>query len=95
MKTGAELITEERQRQIEIEGWTAEHDDKYTGMQLEAAAESYLVYGNKFEFQFYPPAMWPWDRSWWKPTLGDEIRNLVKAGALIAAAIDRKQREQS
>lgn len=26
MKTGIELIAEERQRQIEIEGWTAEHD---------------------------------------------------------------------
>jgi len=27
MKTGVELIADERQRQIEVEGWTAEHDD--------------------------------------------------------------------
>jgi len=27
MKTGAELIAEERQRQVEKEGYSAEHDD--------------------------------------------------------------------
>lgn len=27
MKTGIELIAEERQRQIEVEGWTPEYDD--------------------------------------------------------------------
>lgn len=31
---------------------------------------------------------WPWDEEWWKPSL-DPIRNLEKAGALIAAEIDR------
>jgi hypothetical protein len=34
---------------------------------------------------------WPWDQDWWKPS-PDPIRNLVKAGALIAAEIDRLQR---
>jgi hypothetical protein len=37
--------------------------------------------------------LWPWDPSWWKPS-PDPIRNLVKAGALIAAEIDRLQRRQ-
>lgn len=36
---------------------------------------------------------WPWDPEWWKPS-DDPIRNLVKAGALIAAEIDRLQRAQ-
>ena len=31
MKTGIELITEERQRQIEVEGWTKDHDKKKAG----------------------------------------------------------------
>jgi hypothetical protein len=34
---------------------------------------------------------WPWDEKWWKPST-NPIRNLVKAGALIAAEIDRLQR---
>lgn len=36
------------------------------------------------------PSLWPWDGQWWKPT--DRRRNLVKAGALIAAEIDRLDR---
>lgn len=38
-------------------------------------------------------AAWPWDENWWKPSL-DPIRNLVKAGALLAAEIDRLQRSK-
>lgn len=32
--------------------------------------------------------MEPWDAEWWKPS-ADPIRNLEKAGALLAAGIDR------
>jgi len=38
------------------------------------------------------PTMWPWHQGWWKPSPNDRIRELVKAGALIAAEIDRLQR---
>ena len=38
------------------------------------------------------PPTWPWDESWFKPTPDDRIRELVKAGALILAEIDRLQR---
>lgn len=42
MKTGIELIAEERRRQIEAEGWTAEHDKgENSNGQLAAAAASY------------------------------------------------------
>ena len=34
---------------------------------------------------------WPWDKESFKPTTS--LRDLVKAGALIAAAIDRLQNE--
>jgi hypothetical protein len=33
---------------------------------------------------------WPWDASWWKPA--SNRRNLVKAGALILAEIERLDR---
>lgn len=36
---------------------------------------------------------WPWDAVWWKPS-DDPIKNLVRAGALIAAEIDRLQRNK-
>ncbi|KQV28517.1 hypothetical protein ASC97_04070 [Rhizobium sp. Root1203] len=35
-------------------------------------------------------SIWPWSRSWWKPT--DRRRDLVKAAALIIAEIDRLDR---
>lgn len=41
------------------------------------------------------PRYWPWEPGWWKPGKGnsyaDRVRELVKAGALIAAEIDRLQ----
>ena len=30
-----------------------------------------------------------WDDTWWKPTPDNRIKELIKAGALIAAEIDR------
>ena len=42
----------------------------------------------------FPPAHWPW-LDGWKPTPDDRIRELAKAGALIAAEIDRLQRIQN
>jgi hypothetical protein len=35
------------------------------------------------------PGWWPWAERFWKPTPDDRVRELVKAGALIAAEIDR------
>jgi hypothetical protein len=37
------------------------------------------------------PKFWPWKPWWWKPST-NRIDELVKAGALIAAEIDRLQR---
>ena len=41
MKTGIELIAEERHRQIEKEGWTPEHDDQHNAGDLVHAAAAY------------------------------------------------------
>lgn len=35
---------------------------------------------------------WPFGSCEWKPSVADPVRDLVKAGALIAAEIDRLQR---
>ena len=81
MKTGIELITVEQQRQIDKEGWTPEHDDEHGDCQMAIAAACYADHNSNDE-PFEWPDGWPW-----KPTT--PIRNLEKAGALIAAEIDR------
>ncbi|TIM14496.1 MAG: hypothetical protein E5Y67_12520 [Mesorhizobium sp.] len=120
-------IAAERQRQIESEGWTPEHDDKHEKGELAGAAACYALHDvNYVAPSHYPPrrvyaavseardavsktemattreairlaigepkapTRWPWDASWWKPTA--RRRDLVKAGALIAAEIERIDR---
>ena len=92
MKTGIELIAEERQRQIEKEGWTSEHDASHFNGELAKAAACYAVVGTDakvidpyFDLESWA---WPFEKESWKPHQ-DKIRNLIKAGALIAAEIDR------
>ena len=98
MKTGIELIAAERERQITAEGWSDAHDDEHGQAEMNKAANAYLVAGylttvSGGHHHDDCPDYWPWDESWWKPS-EDPIRNLVKAGALIAAELDRLQRKQ-
>lgn len=93
--TGVERIAAERQRQIEVEGWTPEHDDEHNNRELAKAAACYAVGTDRFKsIGGEVVAVWPWEDRWWKPS-DDPIRNLEKAGALIAAEIDRLQRKQT
>lgn len=95
---GAALIAAERQRQIDVEGWTPEHDDDEHGnAELARAAHYYLtdaINQAGWDTGQWGRLMWPWAHSWHKPS-PDPIRNLVKAGALIAAEIDRLTRAAS
>ena len=100
MKTGIELIAEERQRQIKVKGWTKEHDAEHKNGELAKAAICYAdpnVYyhqENRIIRYRIPNKFWPkqWDIHWFKPT--DRIQDLIKAGALIAAEIDRLQAQK-
>lgn len=99
MKTGIELITEERQRQIDAEGWTPEHDDKTnTNGELARAASCYVLAPWLKESTQHgltaPEKFWPFPVRWWRPVPQDRVRELQKAGALIAAEIDRLQRKR-
>jgi len=98
--SGSQMIDNERTRQITSEGWTAQHDDEHDDAQLVEAARAYtwaalcVVKFRAFSLDIkLLPNDWPkeWDKGWWKPS-DDPIRNLTKAGALIAAEIDRLQR---
>jgi hypothetical protein len=96
--TGLELIIKERERQITQEGWTPEHDSLHKDGDLALAGTCYAAHAIRMltsrhtHLIEYIKDSWPWDDRYWKPTPNDPIRELVKAGALIAAEIDRLQR---
>jgi hypothetical protein len=87
--TGAELIEAERQRQLTEEGFTPEHDACRAPGDLALAAAAYAL-GD--------PDLWPFEPDAFKPSRCQPpvegvaellLHDLVRAGALIAAEIDR------
>ena len=76
MLTGVQLIYAERERQISVKGYNSEHDDAHSDGQLTMLAEKYIFGCNTKVGS----------------TTGERIKELSKAGALIAAEIDRLQR---
>ena len=82
-------VLAERERQKTAEGWTPEHDDQHVNAELARAAACYAMtasYG-----RFTPPKIWPWEAHWWKPSQSQR-GDLIKAGALILAEIERLDR---
>lgn len=84
LSPGALAIVAERRRQIEAEGWTPDHDLDHAPGEL---ARHGACYALALTRDAHPPVHWTWDDAWWKPA--DFRRNLVKAGALILAELDR------
>lgn len=88
MTQGVEIINKERERQMLEEGWSFDHDDEQENGEFADAAACYAL-TSLWRDSNNEPDVWPWDTKWWKPTPNDRIRELAKAGALIAAEIDR------
>lgn len=94
MKTAIEMILDERRRQIEVEGWTLAHDDDHEDGELSLAAACYAAYPlviyfkNEIGFK----KLRPFDEYDIKDGK-TEIQQLVAAGALIVAEIEKIQRE--
>lgn len=63
------------------------HDDAHKLGQIGLAALCYLNHKPQHKGL---PALWHWTSASWKPA--DRRRNLVKAGALLRAEIERLQR---
>ena len=96
---GIESIAAERQRQIEEEGWTPERDEAHADGEMAGAAACYAMQSCMDRIgradlcetvKHTIRELWPWSSYWWKPTT--PRCDLVKAGALIAAEIDRLDR---
>lgn len=99
---GVKLIAAERRRQIEKLGFGNIRDDRYCFGELAGAACSYAETACRQAAEapvvrdvdsLRPTQMWRWASEWWRPST-DPVRNLAKAGALIAAEIDRLLRER-
>ncbi len=96
-------IVAERARQIEKEGWSPEHDDNHSRGELARAAACYALQAaqrsDETPYEDRPGQrrwrrthlaivrFWPLHWGWWKPV--NRQRDLEKAGALIAAELDR------
>lgn len=109
MQTGAELILKERQRQVDQKGYSSNRDDEYKKGTLTMAGITYATIATssphiRGEFrerslQNMPIAHWPWEPQYLKVGIDDchssRIIELTKAGALIAAEIDKLMRQAS
>lgn len=81
-------IATERQRQIDSEGWTHEHDDEHGDDEIAEAAAAYALPSETRRLLKNLPGS-----TWVKG--GERIRELVKAGALIVAEIERLERART
>ncbi len=99
MKTGIELIADERLRQV-AKGYDSDNDERYTGDSLAMAALSYVTPPTLRNVVYsttagkWVPRTWPWAPEFWKGMRSrwskdpeHRIRELVKA------EIDRLQRK--
>lgn len=103
---GVERIAAERERQIKDHHFDAAHDDEHDRGELAYAAASYAAprpvfqetrYGYGGDLQIIFGEVWPrdWERvTSARITKASRIRDLERAGALIAAEIDRLLRKE-
>jgi hypothetical protein len=96
--TPMQEIRAERKRQIEVEGWTTQHDDQHDNGAMLRAAVIYYQHSARKDMPLQmredgAPIGWPWEAKWWKPK--DDRRNLVRAGALCLAERERIRRRHA
>ena len=87
-RTGIQMISEERKEQIEKHGWDLSHDQDYGHNELIKAA-LFCINQEYFEWPF------EWDDEFRDKILGkNRVEQLTRAGAFIAAEIDRIKYEE-
>lgn len=106
LTAAAHDVLAERQRQIEQKGWKPELDDRYTDYSLARAAATYVVaaaadhadrvvmdnHGLCTTVPSQISDLWPssWAAEWLKPK--SRRKDLIRAGALVLAEIERLDR---
>ena len=102
ISTGVGIIHKERQRQIEELRFDYTNHELYGNEQLARAGSVYalpeikrnIIFSTQMVTHYLKEFLWPWDDKYWKPTPDDRIKELAKAGALIAAQIDYELNKQ-
>lgn len=89
IEEGLKLIVKERHRQAQK--YSKDHDlDHIDGALVKAAVCFLLGDDHVFDDRGVVSTEWPWsEKEWRKWSRGDRVTQLAKAGALIAAEIDR------
>lgn len=93
MKTGIELIAQERQEQIEKHGTSVKDDVEFNKNGELAQVARYLCSTVNTTSEY--PRNWSLDFKWHIDRNKSRIERLTIAGALIAAEIDRLQAEDN
>lgn len=88
--TIANEIAQERHRQFADEGYDPHHDDSINFDGELASAAAIYAYGDYMRQMMTGFAVWPWPG---EPKFSDRRRDLIKAGALIIAEIERLDRK--
>lgn len=88
-----QAVIAERFRQIDVEGWSAEHDDNHRPGEIAIAGAAYLLFApwhllteeerEHYGFLKLALQLWPWSHQWWKPQ--GFRRDLVRGCALAIA----------
>lgn len=87
------LLVRERRRQIHSEGFKPERDDAYTADELARAAAVYAMPDEVYQVVYVATGqLWPWSSYWLKRR--DRRSDLIKAGALIIAELERIMRAE-
>lgn len=98
-------IATERQRQIDAERWTQEHDDDHDNGKMALSACVYAHYAatdhahnqaiecfTEEDCEDFSPRGWPWAPEAFKPK--PRRYDLIRAAALIVAEIERHDRSK-
>lgn len=83
---GLDLVRRERERQRIVEGHHPTADARYVNGELSAAAACYALVPSRWRDVLWTQ-VWPWGPGTFKPRSRKE--NLIRAGALIVAELDR------
>lgn len=99
MSAFASAVLAERQRQIQVEGWDAVHDDAHARGELAQAGAAYLIGPDTLELTDYESRfdrivkvsgrlLWPWGVDWYKPK--DDFRRRIVQGCALGIAEGEK-----
>ena len=84
MNKWLEKIKEEREKQIIKNGYKPEHDDQHTDGSIADAAAHYASYSKS--------ELYPWDKQYDSKEKHSRKQQLVIAGAMIVAELERLER---